>query len=163
MLTTSVRWIYWSGVALVGILVAAGVSSDSSRHVPEQTEILWDTWGVPHVYGSNADSLMYAFGWAQMQAHGNRVLRLYGAARGRAAEYWGKKHLASDRRARTLELPGHARRWAENQEPPFKGYVEAFVAGMNDYAEAHPDRIDDTRDVVLPVQPRDVFAHTLRT
>ena len=163
MLTTSVRWIYWGGAALVGILVAAGVSSDSSRHVPEQTEILWDTWGVPHVYGSDADSLMYAFGWAQMQAHGNRVLRLYGTARGRAAEYWGKKHLASDRRVRTLELPEHARRWAENQEPPFKGYVEAFVAGMNDYAEAHPDRIDDTRDVVLPVQPRDVFAHTLRT
>lgn len=127
-----------------------------------QTEILWDTWGVPHVYSSSADSLMYAFGWAQMKAHGNRVLRLYGTARGRAAEYWGTQHLASDRRVRTLELPEHGRRWAENQEQPFRGYVEAFVAGMNAYAEAHPDQIDDVREVVLPVRPRDVFAHTLR-
>jgi len=128
----------------------------------ERTEILWDTWGVPHIYSSDADSLTYAFGWAQMRAHGNRLLRLYGTARGRAAEYWGNDHLASDRRVRTLELPEHGRRWAENQEMPFKSYVEAFVAGMNAYAEAHPDQIDDAREAVLPIQPKDVFAHTLR-
>ncbi|MCS4176050.1 acyl-homoserine-lactone acylase [Salinibacter ruber] len=115
------------------------------------------------MYSSNTDSLMYAFGWAQMRAHGDRVLRLYGEARGRAAEYWGAEHLASDRRVRTLELPEHARRWAGNQDMPFGGYVEAFVAGMNAYAEAHPDRISESRTAVLPVKPRDVFAHTLRT
>jgi acyl-homoserine-lactone acylase len=123
---------------------------------------LWDEWGVPHVYGSNADSLMYAFGWAQMRAHGDRILRLYGEARGRAAEYWGEEHLASDRRVHTLDLPFHGQRWVEAQEAPFKGYLEAFVAGMNAYAEAHPDRLADAREVVLPVQPSDVFAHTLR-
>ncbi|MFB6099485.1 MAG: penicillin acylase family protein, partial [Salinibacter sp.] len=53
--------------------------------------------------------------------------------------------------------------WAENQDVPFKHYVEAFTAGMNAYAEAHPDRIADAREVVLPVHPRDVFAHVLRT
>jgi len=105
---------------------------------------------------------MYAFGWAQMEAHGDRVLRLYGTARGRAAEYWGVQHLASDRQVRTLELPEHGRRWVENQEMPFKGYVKAFVAGMNAYAEAHPDQIDNAREVVLPIRPKDVFAHLLR-
>jgi acyl-homoserine-lactone acylase len=129
---------------------------------PERTEILWDTWGVPHIYSPDADSLMYAFGWAQMQAHGNRVLRLYGEARGRAAEYWGPKHLDSDRRIRTLELPELGRQWASDQDEPFQGYIEAFVAGMNAYAEAHPDRIDDARERVLPLQPTDVFAHILR-
>jgi acyl-homoserine-lactone acylase len=33
---------------------------------------------------------------------------------------------------------------------------------MNAYAEAHPDRIDDARERVLPLQPTDVFAHILR-
>lgn len=130
---------------------------------PPRTEILWDTWGVPHVYSPDADSLMYAFGWAQMRAHGDRVLRLYGEARGRAAEYWGPEHLGSDRRVRTLELPELGRQWANDQEEPFRGYLEAFVAGMNAYAEAHPDRIDEARTVVLPIQPTDVFAHVLRT
>ncbi len=147
----------------LALLVAAGLSGCGVGQGPDETEILWDTWGVPHVYSSNTDSLMYAFGWAQMRTHGDRVLRLYGEARGRAAEYWGAEHLASDRRVRTLELPEHARRWAGNQDMPFGGYVEAFVAGMNAYAEAHPDRISESRTAVLPVTPRDVFAHTLRT
>jgi len=143
-------------LVLLCLLVSTGCQSG-----PERTEILWDTWGVPHVYGSNADSLMYAFGWAQMKAHGDRILRLYGEARGRAAEYWGPDHLASDRRVRTLDLPAHGQRWAEAQEEPFQGYVEAFVAGMNAYAEAHPERLRDARERVLPVRPSDVFAHTL--
>ena len=147
----------------LAVLFAVGLSGCGMGQGPDETEILWDTWGVPHVYSPNTDSLMYAFGWAQMRAHGDRVLRLYGEARGRAAEYWGAEHLASDRRVRTLELPEHARRWAENQDMPFGGYVEAFVAGMNAYAEAHPDRISESRTAVLPVTPRDVFAHTLRT
>jgi len=45
------------------------------------TQILWDTYGIPHIYGENSKSLFYAFGWAQMQSHGNLILRLYGQAR----------------------------------------------------------------------------------
>ena len=161
MPTFPIRWKSWP-LLLLGALVV-GLAGCGQREAPSQTEILWDTWGVPHVYGSDADSLMYAFGWAQMRAHGNRVLRLYGEARGRAAEYWGPQHLASDRRVRTLELPEHARRWTENQKPPFQGYLESFVAGMNAYAEAHSGRLDDAREVVLPVKVSDVFAHLLRT
>jgi acyl-homoserine-lactone acylase len=151
---------HWIRSVLLLIVATAGLGCGAPEI--ERTEILWDAWGVPHVYSSDADSLVYAFGWAQMKAHGNRVLRLYGEARGRAAEYWGRAHLASDRRVRTLELPEHGRRWANNQKQPFKGYVEAFVAGMNAYAEAHPERLDDAREVVLPVRPRDVFTHVLR-
>lgn len=155
---------YRSWIPLV-ILVAAAViggTPPGEEQGDKRTEILWDKWGVPHIYSSDPDSLMYAFGWAQMRAHGNRVLRLYGEARGRAAEYWGSKHLASDRRVRTLELPEHGRQWAEAQTAPFKGYMEAFVAGMNAYAEAHPGRLDNARERVLPVRPSDVFAHMLR-
>ena len=147
----------------VFVLLFAVVGTGCGGPDVERTEILWDTWGVPHVYASNADSLMYAFGWAQMKAHGNRVLRLYGEARGRAAEYWGREHLASDRRVRTLELPEHARRWANEQKQPFKGYVEAFAEGMNAYAEAHPEALSESRKRALPVQSTDVFGHILRT
>ena len=46
-----------------------------------QTEILWDSWGVPHVYGKDATGIFQAFGWAQMQSHGDLLLRLYGQVR----------------------------------------------------------------------------------
>lgn len=163
MLTSFDRWMSAVGTVLAAVVIVGGLASCGQRGAPGQTEILWDTWGVPHVYGADTDSLMYAFGWAQMRAHGDRVLRLYGTARGRAAEYWGAEHLASDRRVRTLELPELGRQWAGDQEEPFKGYVDAFVAGMNAYAEAHPDRIADARERVLPIRPTDIFAHILRT
>lgn len=37
----------------------------------KSTELLWDTYGVPHIYGKDAKSLFQAFGWAQMQSQGN--------------------------------------------------------------------------------------------
>ncbi len=63
---------------------------------PQKTEILWDNYGVPHIFSKTTAGMYYAFGWAQMHNHANLVLRLYGVARGRAAEYWGKSNLRSD-------------------------------------------------------------------
>ena len=34
--------------------------------------------------------MYYAYGWAQMQNHGDLILKLYGQARGRASEYGGE-------------------------------------------------------------------------
>ncbi len=130
---------------------------------PQQTEILWDTWGVPHIYGKDAEGVNYAFGWAQMANHGDLVLRLYGQARGRAAEYWGAEYLDGDRYTRTMGVPERSEAWYEAQSADMKAYLDAFVAGMNAYAEAHPDRIDDAVEVVLPITAADVLGHTQRS
>src|SRR5258707_5768073 len=68
----------------------------SEGGVPPQsnTEIIWDTYGVPHVYAGSLTEMYYAFGWAQMHNHANLLLRLYGIGRGQAAEYWGSDYLA---------------------------------------------------------------------
>lgn len=130
--------------------------------VPEETEILWDTWGVPHIYATGAEDLFYAFGWAQMQNHGNLVLRLYGEARGRAAEYWGADYLESDINIHTFGVPERTQVWYETQSPDMKRYLGAFAEGMNAYADAHPDRIADEAKAVLPVTPADPLAHVQR-
>jgi len=62
----------------------------------EPTKILWDKWGVPHIYARNNSELFYAFGWSQMHNHANTILKLYAKSRGRAAEYWGKQYLEND-------------------------------------------------------------------
>ena len=61
------------------------------------------------------------------------------AARGRGAEYWGEGHLETDRWVRTVDMPGIARRWYGEQAPTGKIIVDAFAAGINAYAAAHPD------------------------
>ena len=87
-----------AGGLLLGLLL---VSCSSIRPVPKRTEILWDTWGVPHIFARNGEELHHAFGWAQMENHADLILRLYGQARGRAAEYWGESFAEGDRNVST--------------------------------------------------------------
>jgi len=127
-----------------------------------RVEILWDTWGIPHIFAKDEVALLWAFAFAQMQSHGDLLLRLYGESRGRAAEYWGEDYLESDRWVRLNGIPERAREWAAKQDPLMKLYLDAFAAGINAYAETYPDSIADDLEVVLPVTAEDVLAHTQR-
>ncbi|HEU4882336.1 MAG TPA: acylase [Longimicrobium sp.] len=135
-------------------------SSEPPRSpAPAQSEILWDTWGVPHVYGRTAEDVGYGYGWAQAQLHGDAILRLYGLARGRGAEYWGERYATSDRIMRTMGIPAAGREGYDAQDDDFRRYLDAFAAGVNAYAAAHPDAIADSMEVVLPVTGADLVAH----
>ena len=82
--------LFWFLPLLLCFVLALLVSLRNPAAGSERTEILWDSWGVPHIYGKDAEGLFRAFGWAQMQSHGDLILQLYGQARGRAAEYFGE-------------------------------------------------------------------------
>ncbi len=125
-------------------------------------EILWDQYGVPHIFASDRESMFYAEGWAQAQAQGNLLLLLYGESRGRAAEYWGPSHLPLDRWVQLNEVPERAKTWYDAQDPTFRKYIDAFARGINDYGKAHPDAIGTEYRVVLPVSGVDVIGHSLR-
>ena len=95
--------------------VAAGTSPRAAA-VPEKgTEILWDTYGIPHIFAPDHPSLFYAYGYAQMEAHAELLVRLYAQARGRGAEFYGDAYLASDRWVRTNGIPQKAKQWAAQQ------------------------------------------------
>jgi len=127
------------------------------------TEILWDNYGVPHIYAKNNNEMYYAFGWAQMNNHANLLLQIMGQARGRAAEYWGSDYIESDKQILVFDLPEKAKDMYAKQTAEFKTYLDAFVKGINDYAKAHPAAIDENMRQVLPVTGNDICANTLRT
>lgn len=147
---------------ILSLIFALIIGSQSFSSPVKNTELLWDTYGVPHIYGENIQSAFQAFGWAQMQSHGNLLLRMYGQARGRAAEYWGEKYLESDQWVLTMGIPNRARSWYSAQNPAFRGYLDAFASGINSYAKEHRDLIDDSVELVLPVRGEDVLAHLQR-
>ena len=127
-----------------------------------KTEILWDNYGVPHIYANTDAGMHYASGWAQMHSHANLVLQLYAQARGRAAEYFGKKYLLSDRQMHLFNLPEQAKKNYAAQTPLSKSHLDAFVTGINAYATAHPENIAKEFLQVLPITPFDVLAHGTR-
>ena len=127
-----------------------------------QTEILWDHYGVPHIYASTREEMFHAHGWAQMDNQANLLLRLYGESRGRAAEYWGPDNLELDRWVQLNGVPERAKTWYDAQDPAFRKYLDAFARGINDYAKAHPETIGAEYRQVLPVTGVDVVGHALR-
>ena len=127
-----------------------------------KTEILWDQYGVPHIFAADRESMFHAHGWAQMQNQANLLLRLYGESRGRAAEYWGPSHLELDRWLQLNGVPERAKVWYDAQDPVFRKYLDAFAAGINDFGKAHPESIAPEYRVVLPVSGVDVVEHSLR-
>ena len=134
----------------------------SSTQAQKRTEIIWDKYGVPHIYARNIEEMYYAYGWSQMHNHADLLLQLYGQARGRAAEYWGEKFIASDKQIQLFNLPDSARTQYAMQKGESKKYLDAFVNGVNAYAQEHPGSIDSAMKRVLPITVYDVMAHGKR-
>ena len=150
-------------IALLLLCVSAA-SAAAQKPAPRArgAEILWDSYGVPHIFAKDRNGLAYAFGWAQMQNHGDLLLRLVAQARGRGSEYLGADYLDEDRWVWTLDLRGYAERALAAQPKDTRAHLEAFVGGINAFAKAHPDLIGDSVRAVLPVEPVDVLAHLNR-
>jgi acyl-homoserine-lactone acylase len=145
-----------SGDTGFSIQSAAASPSLTSR---DGTEILWDTYGVPHIYAPDRRALARAFGWAQMRNHADLMLRLVAQARGRAAEYLGPAYLDDDRWVWTLDMPGHAQRLLAAQPADMRAHLDAFVDGINAFARENPKLVSDSVRAVLPVTAVDILAH----
>lgn len=146
----------WLVMTMAASLQAAG-----------KTEILWDRYGIPHIFADSLEQMFYAHGWAQMQNQADLLLRLYGESRGRASEYWGaqvagRDNLALDRWVHLNGVPDRAVEWHKAQDPKFRGYLDAFARGINAFAKAHPEHTSPQYRQVLPVSGVDVVGHTLR-
>jgi len=138
-------------------------SSVLSAASPQKgTEILWDKYGVAHVYAKSVEDLFYCYGYAQAQSHGDLLLHLYGESRGRAAEYFDASHLEDDKWVWTNSVPQRSAKWLAMQTPLFRSYLEAFAKGINDYAAKHPEALSEESKRVLPVTALDPIEHTHR-
>jgi acyl-homoserine-lactone acylase len=145
------------------IILACGSALAAPAYRPTHgSEILWDRYGVAHVYGKSVNDLFYGFGWAQSRSHGNILARLYAQARGRAAEYYGTEELKNDRWMAINGVPARARLWLKQQTPAFRANLEAFAAGISAYAAAHPDALSAEARRVFPITASDVIAHQQR-
>ena len=144
-------------LALVGAMAAPGLAAPTKG-----TEILWDRYGIPHINAKDHASLFYAYGYAQMEAHSELLLRLYAQARGRGAELYGEQYLEADRWMRTNGVPARARQWASAQSAEFAPLLKAFVEGLNGWAAEHKNDLSAPARAMLPLSVEDVLAHCLR-
>jgi acyl-homoserine-lactone acylase len=145
-----------TALAAAALLTTAGSAAAAPA---SRGEVLYDTYGVPHVYGKDEASVFYGFGYATAQNHGDVVVKLYGEARGRAAEYWGASGVESDKWVIANGIYERAKSWYAKEPASFRANLDAFAAGMNAYAKAHPEALDPSVRQVFPITGVDVMAH----
>lgn len=146
---------------LLGALIAIFASTHAFAR--DANEILWDKWGVPHIYAENQEKAYYAMGWAQMRAHPNLMARIYGQAKGKAAEHWGEKYLQGDTLVHSMRISERADEWWNRQGRDYQRYLSAYAKGASDYARRHSDAIAPENRWVFPLVGHDVVAQTLRS
>ena len=102
-------------------------------------ELLWDEYGIPHIYGLDLLSVVRGYGYAQMENHAELILQKVAEARGRTAEYFGpgsqNTNVENDIRIRTYGIPERAAHWYRDGGFFQRLIVQAFVSGVNAYAE----------------------------
>ena len=151
--------------AVTALLVSTSVFAGDSRRQSE-VEILWDEFGIPHIYGPDELSVVRGLGYAEMENHAETILINVASARGRSAEYFGPgpqqgtgyANIDNDILVRTEDIPNRAQAWLETGGEEQARIIQAFTDGANEYAKRHADTINPSLRSVLPFVPTDVTA-----
>lgn len=106
----------------------------------DSVEVLYDSYGIPHIYARSEADLFYAFGYVHARDRLFQMELLRRLADGRLAEVFGPSALPSDRLFRTLSLRHHANHtldsvYRKNPDAPFVRAAEAYVRGVNAFIE----------------------------
>jgi acyl-homoserine-lactone acylase len=124
----------------------------------EGSEVLWDTWGVPHVYGRSEQEVHYGLGRAMAHSHSTILLRAYARARGSLAAVDGPEAIPTDELTHRLSIPSIAESWLSLQTPRMRAVLSAFARGVNAALHERLDRLPRDLRQLLPIMPTDPLA-----
>ncbi len=105
----------------------------------ENTEIIRDDYGVPHIYGKTDADAVFGMLYAQCEDDFPRVERNYIWAIGRLAEVEGESALYSDLRARLFMTEQEAKEAYDTLPEWMKKLCVAWADGINFYLHIHPE------------------------
>ena len=131
--------IFVSGISL---LFATRNSSAITQTKNAKITIYRDEYGVPHIYAPTHEAGLYASGWAQSEDRLEEILKNYLRGKGEmAAAFGGKENFDEDVQARMWRYDEVAHYNYQKIMPEVRAGIEAFIAGINDYMDAHPNEV----------------------
>ncbi len=105
----------------------------------QNTEIIRDQWGIPHVYGKTDADAVFGLLYAQCEDDFNRVEVNFINAMGRMAEVEGEEKLHVDFRMKLYIDPDVVQQEFENSPDWLKKLMIAWADGINYYLHSHPE------------------------
>ncbi|MFP4500028.1 MAG: penicillin acylase family protein [Candidatus Hydrogenedentota bacterium] len=133
---------------LLVLLLCVVAPFAAAQHLPGagddagKTVVYRDTWGVPHIYAPTAEAGLYAMGWTQAEDRPEQMLQNFLLGMGELSSIAGPGALREDRASRIFAHYRKAKELADDElSPDVRGHLEAFVAGIRDYFDAHPENM----------------------
>jgi acyl-homoserine lactone acylase PvdQ len=143
---------------LTAIIFLALLANQSPREAASssvaQVTIYRDEYGIPHIYGDNAEAAAFGFGYAQAEDHLEVMREDFYQATGRLAEF-GLGSVDGDRVSRLLHVPETAAATYAALDADHRARIDAFAAGVNRYILENAAGLPSW---VLLVQPQEVLA-----
>lgn len=120
------------------------------------SEIIRDEFGVPHIYGKTDADVAYGVARAHAEDDFSTLQDVVAMARGRYGAIRGPEGAQVDFIYHLLDARGTAQRRYPILPADTRALFEAYAAGLNDYAKAHPGEVKLAR--LFPVNGMDVAA-----
>ncbi len=102
-------------------------------------KVIYDNYGVPHIYATNALDAYFSLGYAHAQDRLFQMVMIRRVVQGRLAEILGKKLVNTDKYMRTLSLNEaalkSAKRFEKEADEPIREEVHAYINGINSFIE----------------------------
>ncbi|WP_113924532.1 penicillin acylase family protein [Cognataquiflexum aquatile] len=105
----------------------------------QNTEIIRDQWGIPHVYGKTDADAVFGMVYAQCEDDFNRVEVNFINAMGRMAEVEGSDMLFQDFRMKLYIDEEVVKSEYQNSPDWLKELMNAWADGINYYLHTHPE------------------------
>jgi len=104
-----------------------------------QVTIHRDQYGVPHVFGTTDESVIFGFAYVQAEDFFWQVEDSYILALGRYAEFHGPRGLNSDLLNRAFQIAERSRKDFRRLDARARSLCAAYVTGLNHYLARHPE------------------------
>jgi penicillin G amidase len=143
-------------LAVVGVSIYAYLWSISPQYsgelilkgLKQKVEVLFDEYGVPHIYAQTEEDAYFALGYVHAQERLFQMEMIRRVGEGRLAEILGEKFIENDQFFRTIGIREHARASAQKfmseRKEPFQKAAWAYIDGINQYLETGATPIEFT-------------------
>ena len=127
------------GLGYLWLMNSAPVYSGEieSSKVTDSTQIVYDNYGVPHIYAKNAVDAYYALGYAHAQERLFQMAILRRLSTGKLSELLGPKLIKTDKKMISLGFREFAVKNAQIFEKTanikIKNQAQAYLNGINDF------------------------------
>lgn len=130
---------FFSFCSLLLIMSQVGLLSADDHKVT----IYRDVWGVPHIYADSEAAGAYGLGYAQAEDRLDDIYISLRTGLGLMAEAFGKKYVDQDYIMRLARNDSLSEEYWKTAPEEMKTMLTAFTAGIQAYADEHPDEVPE--------------------